>query len=81
MKRIVLVLASGILMASCGSKNDIEKDAKEMCDCYTEGANDSQKFLECSEKNAKMREKYKDDNDALTEFDKKVAKCMLEKMK
>ena len=54
----------------------MDADVKKMCECFEAGKTDSQKFMECSSENEKMREKYKDDNDALTEYDKQLTECM-----
>jgi hypothetical protein len=83
MKKSILLstLLAGLIITSCGDKkeekkNDMDADVKKMCDCFEAGKTDSQKFMECSSENEKMREKYKDDNDALTEYDKQLTECM-----
>ena len=36
-KKLRTIAACAILFASCGGGNDMEKDAKELCDCIAKG--------------------------------------------
>lgn len=85
MKKYILsiVILTTVFTISCGGEKseekegvDIDAQIQKMCECFQEGKNDSQKFMECSEENAKVRESLKSDNDALTKYDGELAKCI-----
>jgi hypothetical protein len=82
MKRFTLPLlaATLLLSTSCKSKKasstEMLTDVNELCKCYLAGKESSVKFMECSAQNEKMRDKYRSDNNALTQYDARLKKCM-----
>lgn len=79
MKKIYPLLLLMGLLVSCGSSHNQEElanDVNNMCKCYLDGKDDSRKYMECADRNEKVRNKYKDDNDVLTDYDTRLTDCM-----
>lgn len=72
----VMIGLALMLLISCGTGADPAADANEMCKCFEQAHTDSRKYLECATNNEKMRQKYMDDNDALTRYDKLLIDCI-----
>lgn len=77
MKKTMILLAAVAVLSSCGAKNDVEADAKEMCGCYEGAKDDSAKFDECTSKFDEMKKKYEGDDEGLRKLSRKVANCMI----
>lgn len=70
MKKITLILsilAVSFLITSCGGP---ASEATDICECFEKAKNDNDRdlFRDCQDQAKELKEKYKDDEDALQEI-------------
>ncbi len=71
MKKVMIIALAGSLSILSSCAGSVQVDAETICECWkeAESKDPSKTFDDCRELEKEIREKYKDDDDALQEME------------